>query len=223
MLNKILKYTTYLIIFLILLIISRVFYFYNLLKLCKEIPIDECYNYLDTGDVLLFRWYTIGNFEDFNIQINSLFSHCGIVIKLNNKLYILENTRKEDYESWKRKGNVNLVDLEPRVKEYKGKVYILKNKKINCKQKENIIKNLNKYLSIKFNDNFSTLDNYFSCMFLNKSVYKKRDEMICSEFVHEIFKDIGLISQYKYSKCTTPIHVFYEDFLDKNHFYIIKK
>lgn len=200
----------------------RIFYFYNLLKKCKEISIHECCNNLDTGDILLFRWYNIGNFEDFNIQINSLFSHCGIVVKLNNKLYILENTRKGDYESWEKKGNVNLVKFEPRVNNYKGKVYVIKNKKINNKQRYDIIKNLDNYLKIKFNDTFSTLDNYFSCMFLNKSIYKKNDEMLCSEFVHEIFKDIGLIPQHKYSKCIMPIHIFNEEFLDKNNFYIIK-
>jgi hypothetical protein len=42
--------------------------------------------------------------EDFFIQIHSFFSHCGIVVVKNNKKYILENTRKDDYESHEYKG-----------------------------------------------------------------------------------------------------------------------
>ena len=92
---------------------------------------------LETGDIVLFH----GNY--FLSQIveyftHSLYSHVGVVLKNPNLgdatftgIYLLESEREDapDPENHRIKKGVQIINLEEKIKNYKGRVYV---RKLHC-------------------------------------------------------------------------------------------
>lgn len=90
------------------------------------ISISSAINYLQSGDIILFRSNII-NYKYF-IFSHSFFTHIGIVIKYNNNLYICEKNIP-DTEVF---GSSNINPLLDRIAQFNGSYYLMKlNKPLN--------------------------------------------------------------------------------------------
>ena len=86
------------IIIIILLIIFRYYKlkFENTKKIIKN-KYKNIKNKFNTGDLILFSYNT--NISDIiKVISNSLFTHIGLVIKINNELYLLECDTESYYD-----------------------------------------------------------------------------------------------------------------------------
>lgn len=155
----------------------------------KKIQFIKIKDIAETGDLICFRW----NYVDALFRIFSNFSHVGMIIKINKKLYILEIHPNEDD---KINGGVHLYLLENRIKGYYGNYYYTKLNTTYKKRKniKNHIKsNLQFYKqSIHFDDNFKYIfvQNYIYNLFNLK--INKRNTMFCSEFIGNILKKTNI-------------------------------
>ena len=184
------------------------------------------YNYLNTGDLILFsedygfvanliKWYT-----------NSKWTHVGIVLK--NPTYISPDLKgyyllECGYNDFKNiDGNyyygVQIVDLEKKITSYDGLVCYKKLKKhLDKNILENTLKNIyntvknkpydvNLYdflclnMKIQKNINYDNfIFDYINNFFFN---HKKTDKFICSSLVAYIFVELGLLpSNVNWSEC----------------------
>ncbi len=210
----------YLILILILIIFLRLTYFFLLTKNYKKIDLDNFINLAETGDIILFKCKFV-EFLDFKINLTSFFTHCGIVIEKNNKKYILESFSKNDYEKFNDEGGSALIDLKSRIDDYNGGIYIIKLKnKLQYNKKIKLLNELDNYLKYDFYEKYPYL--YLNKCILKYNISKNDNEVFCSELVHMILKDLGLVNQNEYSSCKLPIHLFRLDIYDKNNYYRLK-
>lgn len=219
MIHSLLKFFIYIcFILLIILLVKNIYYSFIRCKY-KYININNCLNIIDTGDLVLFRC-NIKNNEDKLIQLNSYFSHCGMVVVINGKKYILEMIRQGNHDNLnKYSSNVNLFDFKKRVQKYQGKVYLVKcitEKSINYKNK--IIENINKYIDYKYDIDFIT--NHIKSKF-NLNNNTNNTHMFCSEFHYHILSESGLVKPIKNKKIMTPLDIFNLSIYDNEHFYKI--
>lgn len=157
-----------------------------------------------TGDLVIFRW----NMVDVGYRLFAKHSHVGMIVKKNDKLYLLETHPKEDRESDKDDSGVHLYHLEHRLREYNGDYYYTQ---INISEKkrselnQHIFKNLKRYKSsIPFDTNFRTIFvlNYFLNLF-NLPIPKKQT-MFCSEFIATVLKETDIYHHYKNLASVNP-------------------
>lgn len=150
-----------------------------------------------TGDIILFK----KKYRDRAIWLMlTNYTHIGIVINLNNKLYILENNPpillKYNNKILK---NTTLTELYDRLYNYDDKIYYVKVKlNYQLKIEENLKKNLKKYLSIKFPKNKLL---YLFYTLIIKNEYSIPKYLICSELIYYILFDTKLVKSYL---CKTP-------------------
>ncbi len=198
----------------------KIINYYQILNNYKIISIENINEKVETGDIVLFRNNKL-NIKNTIIQIQSLFSHCGVIIEKDNKKYILESTIKGDIDPYdiNDKGGVNINELIQRINKYNGNIYIIKIKYIDNEQKKLLLNNYNKYMNIDYDVNF--MENYIKCNIFYKNKYNN-SYMFCSEFIYNIFKDIGLVKNNKCSKCISPFDIYNLQILDKNNFYKFK-
>jgi hypothetical protein len=101
--------------------------------------IDE---HIKFGDVLLFS----SNCKDMLLQFYhmSLFSHCGMVVKLGSEYYVLEANADRPYRLKEKIGyDITFNPLNERIQNYNGQVYLLKlNKELTAEMKLEILKEL---------------------------------------------------------------------------------
>lgn len=206
MIYSILKFFIYMcFIVMIILLIKNIYYSFIIYKY-KYINVNNCLNIIDTGDLILFKCDIKTN-EDKVIQLNSYFSHCGMIIVINNKKYILEMVRQGDHDNLNEfKSNVNLIDFKKRVTNYKGNVYLVKCSNVNLIEfKNNIIENIHKYMDYKYDMNI--IINYIKSKFnLNNNTNDKH--MFCSEFHYHVLSESGLVEPIKNKKIMTPLDIF---------------
>ena len=158
----------------------------------QYITYDNLESNLKSGDLLLFSHI---NYQFVTRTFgNPAFSHIGIVVKKNNKLYSLEMVKSD----WIQPGkplmeSIILVPLKERIKNYHGYVYqasLLK--ELTPMQEEelyNYSKKNYKFLKLKY------LYKIFS-IFNKKSNFK-----ICSQFIAHILEDLKImpaISRFKF-------------------------
>lgn len=169
-------------------------------KIDNIIHLKKIYNNLNTGDLVLFRSYNSYDLPDFVIfrLITSLlsdnyFSHIGIIVKINNKPYIMECSQEILFCSYSKKLKNGSVLIEPykRIKEYYGDIYIVKN-------------NLHKY--INDNDNILFFEKYKKCKYLE-------DLLICTTFINKFLYKNNITNKNK--KIILP-----SEFLNKNFYKI---
>jgi hypothetical protein len=213
--HSILKNILYIISIIIIFILIKYIYYYITIKLKHQyINIDKCVNIINTGDLVLFIC-NIENKGDLLVRLNSYFSHCGMIIEIDNYKYILELTTEEN-ENYLN-DNVNLVEFNKRVKNYKGEVYILKCNNINIsKYKKHILNHMHIYKKYKYDNNLYF--NYLKAIFNFKT---NIPDMFCSEFYYHILTKLGLVHPLNNNKIITPIDIYNLKIYDKNKFYKI--
>lgn len=195
------------------MIIALIFllYFYKLFNINNIPYISFSKSFLKTGDLILFRWHSIDAME----SLVTSFTHVGMVVKLNNNLYILETHMKGDtshmgYET----SGVNIYDLKNRINSYKGNIFLLpiKKKFMTFENEKEIILNITNYKKIPFHDKY---ENHFKNICLLKKICKNcinktnKNEMFCSEFISKILQDINLMNENDDISCMTPHDLLY--------------
>ena len=169
-----------------------------------KIKYNDIKNDLNTGDILFFS----GNDNTSNLIkkfINSNLSHCGIIIKKKNTLYLLECDIEYYYDflSKKMKNGVRLVNLDQRIKDYNGNIFayrkLINSQNLNYKKLDFLLKKTNK---INFDKNIIRW--IFSYLKL-KNIYnilKNDNFMLCSQYIAYIYKKLGILHKnediYKY-------------------------
>ncbi len=166
-------------------------------------PID-----FQTGDILLFN----GNTSGGNCLINMLsccikfctsskFSHCGIVIKdpdffnePKKGLYILESTGLEeipDIENNEHKFGVQLRELIPVIRNYKGTVFY---RKLTCIRDKLFYRRLRSAHSVVHNRPYDAGIDYIKALFDEEvGDLQKKDTFFCSALVSYIYVSLGLL------------------------------
>ena len=219
MMNSFLKCFIYICFILLIILLTKNIYYSFIRYKYKYININNCLNIIDTGDLVLFRCNIETN-EDKLIQLNSYFSHCGMVVVINGKKYILEMIRQGNHDNLnKYSSNVNLFDFKKRVQKYQGKVYLVKcitQNSINYKNK--IIENINKYIDYKYDIDFIT--NHIKSRF-NLNNNTNNTHMFCSEFHYHILSESGLVKPIRNKKIMTPLDIFNLSIYNNEHFYKI--
>lgn len=183
-------------IILIILIIRIIYVIYNvyknymLSKICqKQLIINKIllkdikYN-LQTGDLILFNY----NHAEIWTRIfgNTMYSHIGIIIKIDNEFYIYEII-KDDYKyKGKKYQNVQLSNLDDRINNYVGNVYIglLKNK-LSDEQLNLVYKYIDNHKNIKFGNILSFFINIVLGININNTYF-------CNELISNLLDNINL-------------------------------
>lgn len=160
------------------------------------IKYKNIYKEAETGDLIIYRW----NIVDVGFRMFSKFSHVGMIVKKNNKLYLLETHPDENKNKKHKKNNdgVHLYLLKNRIEDYDGECFLAK-LNTNCDREQltnNIIKNLNEYKNIPFDASFRDLFvyNYFrnfitrqspasSVNSVHECTVPNKQTMFCSEFI----------------------------------------
>ena len=201
----------------LIFIISFIFYNRNP-KFNKKISLkyNDIKNNLDTGDIILFSCNA--TFSNFIKKIsNSIFTHCGIIIKLYNKLFILECDFDDEYDyitSSYKKG-VHLVNLEKKINMF-GNLFCyrkLKGNKLEKKKLTNIIKKTYFY---QFELNIIKL----ILNYIGLNLFKSKNKMMCSEYISYVYYKIGVLKKINFSKCLPKF--FCNNNITLNNFYFDK-
>ena len=190
----------------IFIMILIIFFYYYLMNTCPCVCLDNLLNYLDiknnfdTGDLLLL------SSDDETSKIikkgsNSVFSHCGIILKLNGKLLILECevTAQYDYLSTKKQHKgVHLLDLDQKLRQYSGKYGSFRKLKYKNKNAildpNNFIKIAQSTMNIKFNFNiFIWFMIYMQVPYIN--IFDINHTMICSQYVAYIYQKLNVLNK----------------------------
>jgi hypothetical protein len=122
-----------------------------------QISVDDI-DKVDTGDIVLFRTYTSYDLAEFLVFIVSpvifsenYWSHAGMVVKWNGKVYLYESEEEPDYDNMLNKIHVGvrLSNYNDRLSKYNGDVAILKSNLSND-QKRKIEKCVHKFKGVPF-------------------------------------------------------------------------
>ena len=158
----------------------------------------------NTGDLVIFRWNVI----DIGFRLFSKYSHVGMIVRHNDKLYILETHPKETLKPDVDDSGVHLYCLKKRLEEYNGEYYFTQFK-TSLSTRENmrshIIKNLKRYKNdIPFDNNFRNIFvlNFFCNLFGIK--LPKRKAMFCSEFIATVLDECNVYKHHKNLSSINP-------------------
>jgi hypothetical protein len=201
------NYTEYIIVIIISFFIYLIF-----IENCHRLRGDKVYlkykdlkNYINTGDLILF------SSEDYIGKVirrvtNSYYSHCGIVIKQDSKLYILECDMDTSYDFITNKINrngVHIISLDDKINEYTGNIFGL------CKVRKTFDKDhlrslIEQHKDITFNNNLFAM---YGSVIKNKDYsryFLNDNKMFCSEFVSNIYCKLNLIKRCNSANMYTP-------------------
>ena len=178
----------------ILYLIDRLF-IDNEMNNTKTMTYQTLEKVANTGDLIIFRWNTV----DVGFRLFSKYSHVGMIVRKNNKLYLLETHPKEYLESDIDDSGIHLYSLKKRLKQYDGDYYYSRMNTVDDNKRDilrdHIISNLQKYKSeIPFDNNFR---NIFVLNFFYNLIGKKLPEkksMFCSEFIGNILHRCNIYS-----------------------------
>ena len=160
--------------------------------------IDE----LETGDIILFS----GNyFLSYIVEYftNSLYSHVGVVLKNPNLgdarfkgIYLLESgfENTPDPENHRIKKGVQIINLEDKIKNYKGRIYV---RKLHCtrdkKFYEKIIEIHSTVHNIPYDLNpIDWIRGYFK---INIGNTQKENTYWCSALVSFVYVELGFLNK----------------------------
>jgi len=162
-------------------------------------------NKLDTGDLLLFSSndYIGRVIRKFS---NSYFSHCGIVVKQSDKLYILECDMDNSHDYLSNKSNKNgahILDLDEKINDYTGNIfgYCKLNNNFNENKLKNIIHNIR---DVQFNNNLIAMYNSVIKNVFLSNFFISDSKMFCSEFVVNLYQRLGVIKYNKFPNMFNP-------------------
>jgi hypothetical protein len=144
-----------------------------------------------SGDLILFLAYD--HYPISRLFHNLLFQHYGIIIKKDNKLYILECTKDIYINNEVQYNNIFCTDFEDRILKYSGNILISHLKLPLSKSQEDKI---NKYANACIDnkeekDKYTYLSNFevFLQYYYNKEFYKQ-NKFSCISFIHYIYHNI---------------------------------
>jgi hypothetical protein len=204
----------------------------NFIKPTKNYKYQEIKSYFKSGDILLFSYNKHNNLLENLIYfmrtklMGTLFGHVGIILKLNNNLYVLESVNSQHY-ALKNSKYINGKNSGPRI--VRLDIILQKYNKYNKTQfgikfidKEIPPNKLyNQYLTYN-NVDFpnwliiviiACFDTLFNCGDL-LSKFIDKNKMMCSEFVHDILYKCGVLKEY-------PSKIFYPYTITSNTFNIL--
>ena len=160
--------------------------------------IDE----LETGDIILFS----GNyFLSYIIEYftNSIYSHVGVVLKNPNLgdarfkgIYLLESgfENTPDPENHRIKKGVQIINLEDKIKNYKGRIYV---RKLHCTRNEKFYEKI-----IKIHSNVHNIPYDLNPIDWIKGYYKlnigntqKENTYWCSALVSYVYVELGFLDK----------------------------
>jgi hypothetical protein len=154
------------------------------------VNIDDVYDDLRTGDLILFRskrW----------IRYFTYFTHVGLIVDFHGKKYILDLNQK-NFEIYGVKSGVKLYDMYNRINKFNGEIYFFKmNSRIMTNEKiTRFFERMNDYFKIKFDSNL-----YVNIIKRKLGIrVTNRDGMFCSEFIGYILQDLNILdSKYDIS------------------------
>ena len=181
--------------FIIICLISFIYYLFkpssnkcNDYRLYKKILYNNVKHDIKSGDLLLFSH---SHYNVFTRTFgNPIFSHLGIVVKINNKLNVVEMVNADYiYPGNQQHSNLLITPLYDRITYYSGDVSIA---------------SLNQELSIEQTIKLNQLANKkytFVTSWINHLVFHEKDIRFCSEFIAEILDKLNISSipynQYK--------------------------
>jgi hypothetical protein len=180
---------------------------------------DDIYSTLNTGDLIYFKYTN----AEWYYELVTPFTHIGMVVKINNELYILESHVRGATEiiGMDTEG-VNLYPLKLRIQTYKGHVFASKlnsefmpdNKRI-----EYFMSRIDYYKSIPFKNDSKQ---FFikNCITNKYSASNPTGSLMCSEFIGLCLKDLGILDPTFNYICVLPGDFQY---LKKNNKRIFEK
>ena len=206
-------------IFIILLIIYLIF-FVKKSNRYEHLPMNN-YNKIKhkfkTGDIILFSCKIHSSFInnlEYYIRTNfigSEYGHVGIILKINNGIYLVECTghdhiadnyayRMNDYG----KGGVRIIDFEVILKYYHNETHGNFAVKFISKEIPNkiFLSKLKDYKHIIFRDKENV---YYRAILdvavshdLSEKIFEEEEavEMVCSEFVHHFLHKCNILDKY---------------------------
>lgn len=205
-----------------IIIILFIIYILIFVKKSDKYQHDPYYHYPDirkmlkTGDIILFSCKKTKSFYKtleyyFRTELlGSEYGHVGIIVKNNDKIFVVEcvapNVCADQYAYHLNnfgKGGVRIVELDILLEEYyrdNEAIFAIKfiNKEIPYLT---IMEKLKKYSNCIFDEKYKLfilgfIDICISHSLCQKIFRKNGDKIMCSEFVHSILKDCGILRQY---------------------------
>lgn len=167
---------------------------YKILKWCY---LEDIYNQIHTGDLLLFSAYEFSKYTRIFGHLD--FSHIGIVFQKenSNKLYSIEMIEDDYvYPGHNRYKNINHFDLIKRIINYPGYVYIAKfSSKITNVQYNKLKEIINidfMYPSLLENSKLLLEKENILCDIENKACKKKFEKIHCSNLIAMILFNLNI-------------------------------
>lgn len=153
------------------------------LKIFKKILLSDVVNKIKEGDLILF------SSNRYNIITrtfgNDIFSHVGIVVKINNKFYIYEMIENDYlYPKTTYVKNIIFSPFEERITNYTGNIYI--SSLINRLSK-NQINDLHNFTKV----NFKFIKRW-KMLFKLHSTHITKNERFCSELIGELLHILNI-------------------------------
>lgn len=209
------KYIILSILLLIILLISYLIIIFNLYKtdyndnnnyrVYKKILYSNLKPYLKSGDLLFFS-STNASIKTRS-WINSRFAHVGMIIKINNKLYVIELVGNDEIRPLQPSPISGIIvnPLFTRIVNYSGSVYYSSLNLNLSKEKEQQLKEYIKYSDkYKYNETKKIL---YSLLTHSKKLdtYNR----FCTEFIAEILDNLDISSKpLNSSKLNLPNEIF---------------
>ena len=158
---------------------------------------------LETGDIVLFH----GNyFFSYIVEYftNSVYSHVGVVLKNPNLgdatftgIYLLESEREDtpDPENNRIKKGVQIINLEEKMKHYKGRIYV---RKLHCTRDKNFYEKIIKIHSTVHNIPYdlNPLDWIKAYYKLDIGNTQKENTYWCSALVSYVYVELGFLDKH---------------------------
>lgn len=187
-------------IILIILILFTLHYLHKLInhrEIYQEIPFNrvlmsKVYDDLKTGDIILFR-SSVNSFITDTLIPTTVYKHIGMIIKLNDELYITESGQRNVYAKNSQgdilylKDGVDILPLKTRLSYYCGMVFLTQLSRPLEPEKE---QKLIEYIYELYNINYPSLLELYLNFILNLKITKS---LYCFQYVYMLLESIGVI------------------------------
>jgi len=160
--------------------------------------IDE----LETGDIVLFSGnYFLSHIVEYFTK--SIYSHVGVILKNPNLgdatfkgIYLLESERENtpDPENNRIKKGVQIINLEEKMKQYKGRVYV---RKLHCTRDKEFYEKIKKIHSTVHNIPYdlNPIDWVKGYYKLDIGNTQKENTYWCSALVSYLYVELGFLNE----------------------------
>jgi hypothetical protein len=180
----------------------------------RKLSYRQARRHLKTGDLLFCSGDHIVS-ELIKKFSNSMFSHCGIILCWNDRILLLESVEDDGVRVIPFSQYVN--NFENSKKPYSGRLYIgrlrtLHSPNFNKRKIDKMLGKAADMLNRKYDKNEIT--KIISRIALGLAKHEDNEEYICSEFVDECFKHIGIKFDREKSGFIFPEHIAKDDKLD---------